>query len=292
MPIVNHPEPEAEAPQRLPGENPASNPRAVIGGNEPPLEERIGMEFNEALLSERPDFKDRMKAAIEAVGRAVVTDDETLGKAGDLERILRACEGHIGDVHKTVKQPYLDGGRAVDAAKNRLIESITPARMKLRDMMNGYLAEKQAKERAAEQARQAAARAAAEAAARVEREAREAEEAAARAVAEAKTVEERANAEALAVAAALEAEEKIALAQLAAAPTAKSEPVRSDAGATVSGRKVWVHEIVDFELAFMAVSGNEKVREAIDKAIGQRVKSGDRQIAGVKIWDTVAAVAR
>lgn len=292
MPIVNAPEPETAPPPMLPGENPASNPRAVIGGNEPPLEERIGMEFREALLSERPDFEDRMAASIAAVGRAVVNDDETLGKAGDLERILRACEGHITETHKAVKEPYLAGGRAVDAEKNRLVEKITPARMKLRDMMNGYLAEKQARERAAEQKRLAEARAAAEAAARTEREAREAEEAAARAVAEAKTAEERANAEALAVAAAIEAEEKMAQAQLAAAPAARSEPVRSDAGATVSGRKVWVSEVQDYTLAFIEVEDNPKVREAIDKAIAALVKAGKRTIPGTKVWEEIQAVAR
>lgn len=292
MPIVNVPEPETAELPLGPGENPASNPRAVIGGNEPPLEERIGMEFREALLSERPDFNERMAASIAAVGRAAVTDDETLGKAGELDKILRACEGYVSEVHKAVKQPYLDGSRAVDAQKNRLIDQITPARLKLKDMMNGYMAKKQAEERAAEQARQAAARAAAEEARRAEEEARQAEEAAQRALNEATDEDERRAAEERAAEAQRQAQERLEQAQLAAAPTAKSEPVRSDAGATVSGRKVWVHEVVDYELAFMAVSGNEKVREAIDKAIAQRVKNGDRKIDGVRIWDTISAVAR
>lgn len=280
------------APQPNLGENPASNPRATIGDNMPPIEEQIAMEFREALLSDRPDFLVRMDSAIAAVGRAAVDDDETLGKAGDLDKILRACEGHISEQHKAVKEPYLVRGRACDAEKNRLVDKITPARMALRDKMNAFMAAREAKRRA-EEARQAAEqRAAAEAAARAEREARAAEEAAARAVAEAASAEDRAAAEAHAAAAAREAEQKMAEAALAAAPAARAEPIRSDAGATVSGRKVWQSEVVDYQLAFMAVEDNPKVREAIDKAVSQLVKAGKRKIDGVKVWEAISAVAR
>ncbi len=93
------------------------NPRAVMGANEPPVEEQIAMEFREALLSDRPDFITRMESAIAAVDRGIVLDDkgkpqlateseEMLGKAGDLEKILRACDGYISDTHRMVKQPY------------------------------------------------------------------------------------------------------------------------------------------------------------------------------------------
>lgn len=282
MPIVQ----EAAAPETI-----EVNPRATLGGNEPPLEERIGMEFREALLSERPDFLLRMESAIEAVERAEVSDEETLGKAGDLDKILRHCDSHIAETHKAVKQPYLDGGRAVDAEKNRLTGPLTDARHKLRDRMNGFMAEREAKHRA-EQARIAAEqRAAQEAAERAEREARAAEEAAARAAAEARTGEERAAAERAAAEAQARMEQAIAAAPLAAAVT-RAEPVRSDAGATVSGRKVWQSEVQDYTVAFMAVEDNPKVREAIDKAIAALVKAGKTRIEGVKIWQSVQAVAR
>lgn len=288
MPIVQ------EAPKPDLGENPASNPRAAIGDNMPPVEEQIAMEFREALLTDRPDFLVRMETALDALDRvpATIEDEETLSRAGDLDKILRSCDTYVSEVHKAVKEPHLARGRACDAEKNKLVGRINDARFALRDRMNAFMAKREAERRAEEARRAAEARLAAEAAARAEREAREAEEAAARAVSEAKTAEERANAEALAVAAAIEAEEKMAQAVLAAAPAAKAEPIRSDTGSTVSGQKVWTHEIVDVELAFMAVSDDEKVREAIDKAIARRVKAGTRKIEGVKIWQAIKAVAR
>ena len=76
---------------------------------------------------------------------------------------------------------------------------------------------------------------------------------------------------------------------VAAAP----EPtrIRSDFGALTTGKTVWRHEITDWEIAFMQVANNERVREAIDKAIGAMVRSGVRQIEGVRIFpDTVAQV--
>lgn len=286
MPIVQ------EAPKPSLGENPASDPRTAIGGNMPPIEERIGMEFREALLSERPEFINRMESAIAAVDRANVTDEETLGKAGDLEKILRACDGHISETHKAVKQPYLDGGRAADAEKNRLIAPISDARLKLKDRMNGFMAQREA-ERRAEQARIAAEqRAAQEAADRAAREAHEAEEAAQRAAAAATNDAEREAARIAATEAQAKAEEAIAAAPLAAAAPARAEPVRSDAGSTVSGKTVWNSEVEDFAKAFKAVRSNPKVQEAVATAIAGLVRAGTREIPGVRIWSTVQAVAR
>lgn len=285
MPIVT------ETPQPAPGEAPASAAAANRHHNEPPLEERISMEFREVLLSDNAQFTQRMESAIAAVDRANVTDEETLGKAGDLDTILRKCEQHIADTHKQVKQPYLDGGRACDAEKNRLIEPITKARFALKDRMNGFMAKREAERRAQQEREAAEARAAQAAAQRAEDEARAAEIAAQRAAAQARSEEEIAAAEKRAAELREKAEQVIAAAPLAAAPN-KREVVRSDTGTTVSGRQVWQSEVEDYRKAFDAVASNEKVREAIDKAIAQLVKAGMRDIAGVRIWPTIAAVSR
>lgn len=268
------------------------NPRAVMGANEPPIEEQIAMEFREALLSERPDFMVRMESAVEAVGRAEVVDDETLGKAGDLAKILRACESYVAEVHKAVKEPHLARSRACDAEKNALTSKITVARSRLADVMNAFMAKREAERRAEEMRRAAEARAAAEAAAKAEREAREAELAAQRAMAEAANEAEREAAAARAAEAQREAEQRMADAALAAAPVGKAEPVRSDTGSTISGRTVWQSQVEDYAKAMKAVKSDPKVREAIDAAVQRLVKAGQREIPGTRIWSTTQAVAR
>lgn len=268
------------------------NPRAVMGANEPPIEEQIAMEFREALLSERPDFMVRMESAVEAVGRAEVVDDETLGKAGDLAKILRACEAYVAEVHKAVKEPHLARSRACDAEKNALTGKITVARSRLADVMNAFMAKREAERRAEEMRRAAEARAAAEAAAKAEREAREAELAAQRAMAEAANEAEREAAAARAAEAQREAEQRMADAALAAAPVGKAEPVRSDTGSTISGRTVWQSQVEDYAKAMKAVKSDPKVREAIDAAVQRLVKAGQREIPGTRIWSTTQAVAR
>jgi len=240
------------------GENPASNPRAVLGGNEPPLEDRIQMEFRDALIGERPDFIQRMEDSIAAVDRAEVNDDDTLGRAGTLANILRACENHISEVHVAVKKPYLDGGRICDAEKRRLTDPVTSARATLSNKMNAFLAEREAQRRAEERRL-------------AEEQARQAAEAAA-AIAEGAAPED--------------------VAPMAAAVAKKAEPVRSDEGAIVSTRTVWNSQVEDYTKAFKAVKSDPKVREAIDAAIARLVRAGQRDIAGVKIWDTVAATTR
>ena len=295
------------------GENPASNPRAVMGANEPPLEDRIAMEFRDALLEERPDFVTRMETAIAAVARAIVTnedgklqlvseDEETLGKAGDLDKILRACDGHISDTHKTVKQPYLDGGRAVDAEKNRLVHPITEARSKLRDGMNAFMAKREAARRAEEARIAAEQRAAQERAQAAEAERRRAEQEAIRAAEAIEQAKRDGDAEALeaarlaeqnAAADARAAERRMENETFAAAQTAtQAGPVRSDAGATISGKTVWNSAVEDYAKAMRAVKSDPKVKEAIDAAVARLVRAGTREITGVRIWSTIQAISR
>lgn len=265
---------------------------AEMGHNMPPIEERVASEFREQLLTDRPDFETRLAAMIEAAGRVDVQDDVSLGKAGDLIKMYRAAEGHINDTHKAVKEPYLKGGRAADAEKNALITRIQPARDKVQALMNTYASKKAAEERAERERIEAEQRAAAERAAAAERELEKAEREAAEAAANAASEEERRAAQERADKANAEAEAAMREAALAPAAVAAPEPVRSDAGSTVSGRQVWNSQVTDYQVAFIAVEDNPKVREAIDKAIAQLVKAGKRQIDGVRIWPTAQAIAR
>ncbi|QZP06836.1 hypothetical protein [Caenibius sp. WL] len=285
MPITTKSKPEAET-ARLPGEAPAS-----MGHNRPPLDEQVKAEFREELLRDHPQFMDTYSALIAAAERATATDDETLGKCGDLVRRCRALITHINDTHKLVKQPYLDGGRAADAEKNALIVDVEAAKRTVEGVGNAFVAKRDAERRAEQERIAAEQRKAAEAAAAAEREAERAEQARIEAQRNAANDEERRAAEEAADAAAIAAEEAMSAAALAPAAATTPEPVRSDAGAVVSGKKEWKSEVTDYETAFIAadLANDENVRDAIDKAIARRVRAGTREIAGCRIWPVAKA---
>ncbi len=211
---------------------PKSSPPPA-GHNRPPLDELIPAEFREELLREQPEFLLRLDDLIGSASRAQATNDDELGRCGNLVNAYRKALAHVGNVHKVVKQPYLDGGRLVDAEKNVLVERIEAAKRKVEHIGDVYVADAARKQ--------------------------------------------------------AEAEEAMAAAALAAAAPTKAEPVRSDEGATVSGKQEWKSEVTDYEVAFMAVADDEKVREAIDKAIARRVKAGSRKIEGVRVWPVAKA---
>ena len=60
----------------------------------------------------------------------------------------------------------------------------------------------------------------------------------------------------------------------------------------MSGTRVWLSQVEDYELAFMAVANNSKVRDAIDTAIKNMVRGGVHEIPGVRIWSDVKASNR
>lgn len=241
---------------------------AVAGHNKPPIEDDVRAQFREKLLEERPTFLQRVEEIEAAADRVEVKDDETLGKAGDLVKMTRAAVKHVDETHKAVKAPYLAAGRTCDSEKNALVDRLNDAKRRAERPMNEYVARKEA-ERRAEEARQR------------EEQRRQAEEAAKR-QAEIEAAAREGDEEALAAAA--------PVAEPVAAPV--KEPVRSDTGTAVSGRTTWNSRVDDYELAFMQVSDDDRVREAIDKAVAARVRAGTRKIEGVTIWPTTSAVSR
>lgn len=271
-----------------PGENPASAP-PPRGHNRPPLEELIPEEFREELLRERPDFLTKYDDLVGAADRAHAEDDETLGKCGDLVKGYRALLSHIDATHKVVKQPHLDAGRLVDAEKNALREKVEAAKKKVEAIGDAFVAKRDAELRAAQERIAAEQRAAAERAAKAEREREQAEADARAAAAKAANDEERIAAEDRAAKAAAAAEEAMSEAALAPANNTAPEPVRSDAGATVSGKRDWQCAVEDYTVAFIAVEDDPRVREAVDKAVARLVRAGKRQIEGVRIWPVAKA---
>lgn len=260
-----------------------SNPRAVIGGNMPPLEERIPAEFREAILSERPDFYQKLE---DLVGRAGAEDSEPVegalqrakcatpedyAKCGVLVTSLRRCGDIIDKAHETVKRPYLDAGRAVDAEKNALYGKnggvITEAIATVVAMQKEFVREQ---DRLAEIERQNAITAQREADAR------------------------RAELEALAkengLHDALPPAPEPTFVPEVYNPLGLGQPVRTD-GATVSAGKEWKSRVDDYAKAFKHVKNDAGVREAIDKAIQRHVKAtkgnNGKPLAGVHMFEDV-----
>lgn len=230
---------------------------AAMGHNKPPVEDDVRAQFKEQLLDERPDFMNRVEQIELAAQRVKVKDDDTLGRAGDLVKMIRAAQRHVDDTHKAVKAPYLAAGRVCDAEKNTLIARLDEAKAITEQPMNAYVNEQARKRREAEEARR-------------------------------KAEEERARLEAEAAAANAPAPEPTPAYE---PEPVNDEPVRSDGGTTISTRTQWHAKIEDYTVAFIAVEDDEKVRAAVQKAIESRVRAGVRKIEGVRIWSTEKAVS-
>lgn len=236
---------------------------SVPGHNRPIPSEEALREFRD-LLAQRDGFEDRVNAVLDSATRAKAIDQESAGRCGELVKQITAVTKVIEEARVTVKEPYLEASRSLDAAAKVKIAPLADAKAKVGAMLTAFLREEEQR-RLAEMRRADESRRAAEA----EQRAREAEAAKAGQPAP-------------------EPEPVYAPAAVADEPTC----IRGDYGALTSARKVWKHETTDYTLAFMAVEKNANVREAIDKAIAAQVRSGEREIAGVRIFEDVVASVR
>lgn len=241
-----------------------ANPRVALGNNRPPLDVEARAAFDDA-LDQREGFRQRLADLTAAADRAYATDEASAGRCGELVKQIRAAVKVIEDAHKTTKEPYLLAGRAVDAARNEAVAPLETAKKTVEGKQTQFLREQEAI-RQAEMRRQ-----------------REAEEARRREEAERAAAADADNASA-------PAEEP------AYTPPPVVEPerqvIRGDYGAAVSGQRVWLSQVEDYELAFIAVANNQKVREAIDTAIKAMVRAGVRDIPGVRVWSDIKASNR
>lgn len=254
-------------PDVKPFPKPAPAAGSVAGHNRPPLDVEARVSFDEC-LDQREGFRDRIEQLVGAADRATATDEATAGRCGELVKQIRAATKVVEDAHGTTKAPYLAAGRAVDAAKNEIVTRLEGAKRIVEGKQTVFLREQEAI-RQAEARRQ-----------------REAEEAARREAIEREIAEAKANGQ--------------NIVDVAAIPSPTPPPVieperaiiRGDYGAAVSGQRIWLSQVEDYTVAFMAVENNSKVREAIDTAIKAMVRGGVHEIAGVRIWSDVKASNR
>lgn len=267
-----------------------SAPAADIGHNNPPPADMARDEFDarlDALLDEQGIDRSRIDAVVASAGRALCEDDEQAGRCGDLIRQIRSLSGLVNQAHSEVKAPYLAAGRAVDDKKNTLNAPLDAAKRSVDNLLSAHMQRK-------------------EAAAREEQRRREQEERDRRAEQERIAREQEAERRRLAE----ENRYQRAVGELVGDPLPEPEPmpapepepevvhqaasiaVRSDMGVSVSGKKNWTYEITDYDSALLSMANNATVKEAVEKAVSAQVRAGVREIAGVRIFQSIKANVR
>jgi hypothetical protein len=230
--------------------------------NQPPLEERIMLEFVEDL--EREGLTARIQELCESAGRVPeITSEAIAGKVGDLCKLARDVEKRVADAREKHNRPLLSAQRSLKGKADGLLHPLVVAISDVRGRLNGFMAEQA---RIADEKRRKAEEEARRIREEQERQAREAAEAGRPAPEPIVTVE----------------------------PVKVAEPVaRGDLGARVGTRTVWKHEIeVPIAKLPKGILENEKVRAAVDQVIGSMVRSGTREIKGVRIWSEQEAAVR
>lgn len=231
--------------------------------NQPPLEERVLMEFVEQL--DKEGLTARIAELTASAGRvpASIDDDCTAGKVGDLIRQASAARKRIEELREVHNRPLLNAQRSLKGRMDGMLADLDTAIRGVRGRLDAYVAEQERKRREAQRIADEQARAAREAA---ETAAREAEAA---------------------------GKPAPAVSPPTIIPAEIEKPiVRGDQGAAISTRTVWKSEVEDYKKAFAHVATNANVREAIDKAVAALVRAGTRELKGVRIFEETASAVR
>ena len=234
------------------------DPRFGIGGNQPPLSERITLELA-PLLDKRAEL-------LAIAETAVIIDEESARKVTDLGKLMRAFELGVDSTRDAMMRPYLEATRQINAAFNPIAGPVAIARQGadgrggLRGMLTRWLAKRE-EEAQAERDRLAA-----------EQRTREAEAEAAR-----RTVEEKKQAGGAGIAdelAVLQAEEAVTrLGRQAAA--IRPEPVRAQLG-TVGAKREIAFTITDLRKVLgwtLKSSLKGQIEASVTTIIGRHLRS-------------------
>lgn len=226
--------------------------------NQPPLEDRLMMEFEEQLDAD--GITARVAELLASAERcpATIEDETTAGKVGDLCRLARDLEKKLNDAREKHNRPLLNAQRSLKSKADGVIAPLQRAIGDVRARLNAYV-QKKAAEEAAERRR-------------IEEEQRKAREAMEKAGVDQKLVET----------------------ATVPIPEPQRGPVaRGDLGSAVSARSVWRHEReVPIAKLPKSILEHPKVVEAVDQVIGSLVRTGTREIKGVKVWEEKEASVR
>lgn len=249
----------------------ATNEQSMIGHNRPPISEVL-TEQHRNLIAEIEPLAERANAMPRKVEK-----DEDLGPIGDLVVDASKLAKRLEGVRKAEKEPFLQGGKDVDAFFKPLVERAERIADAFEAIATQYQRDKAA-----------AARRAAEEEARKLREAeekkrQEAEQAKRQATADRKLDQ----AEELADKAE-EAEAK------AAASNAELTKVRTDSGVTAGTRTVWNFQITNYEAIpldkLRPYFKREHVESAIRSLVG--IQKGSTNLDGVRVFEDIKSTFR
>lgn len=222
--------------------------------NQPPLEERLLMEFVEEL--DAGGITARVAQLLESAGKVPekIESDDVAGKVGDLIRMTGEVSKRIEAAREKHNRPLLNAQRSLKAKADSVFTPLQTTIAIIRGRLNQWMQEQV---RIADEARRAA-----------EAEARRQQEAAR---------------------AAAQPDEPLPpiVAEKVAAPVA-----RGDLGSRVGTRTVWHHEIESVRQVPDRLLKHSKVIEALSSVIAAEIRGGCREIKGVKIWSTQEASVR
>ena len=242
------------------GDTPTRDPRF---DNQPPLEERLVMDFEEQLRAD--GLTDRIEQLVTSAGKVPESINQSIaGKIGDLIAMARTCRKAVEERRETHNRPLLNAQRALKGRADALLAPLDDAINGVKRSLDAYMAEEARKTREAQRIADEQARIAREAADKAAREAAERNEPAPPPpppVIEAAHIEQ---------------------------PVA-----RGDMGARVGTRAVWKFEReVPIAKLPKHLLENEKVAAAVDLVIASMIRTGTREIKGVRVWDEQVADVR
>jgi len=237
---------------------------APIGHNLPPSDLEV---VAQCLSDQEKELREIIKTLPES---KVITDEREAGIATDAVKSIISLTSKVSDIHKTVKKPYLECGKAVDGWKNRLESELFTIRAKYTAVLQKWLDERAAAERA-RQLEQA----------RVERERSEALAKEAEAHEKAgisDTADELINAAVGSSIMADRIEEKVC-----AATPAQLAKARSFTGASASQRLVWTGTIENISAIPLETLRPYFSNDVLQTAVNAFVRDGGRELDGVNI---------
>lgn len=240
--VCDKPITEAEYHKVMNGEGWSDEPRAATVPSNMPSDPFEALKI---------EFAAEQEVAAELLAKPV-TDQNHADQIAVLTKRLSGIKSKATNLHKVEKQPFLDGGRAVDDKFRDLKEEPDTLTKKLKRHLDAYLLEQQRQE-------QERRRKAQEEADRIRREAE------AKAAEAAKENDDEAAAEAERMAQEAAAAEREAQARNASA---------GRTGAKVSLRTYTFATITDFDALLMALKDRPEIRELVETLANRSAKSG------------------